>query len=53
MATLPPGVWPDSTVHTHEAARILGVDVRTIERLRARGLGPVRIPAGTHYRRTV
>lgn len=51
--TLPPGIWPDTTVHTHEAARILGVDVRTIERLRARGMGPVQIPNGTYYGRTV
>jgi len=50
---LPPGIWPDTTVHTHEAAQILGVDVRTIERLRARGRSPVQIPAGTYYGRAI
>ena len=53
VAPLPAGIWPDSTVHTHEAAKILGIDVRTIERLRARGMGPVQILSGTYYGRAI
>lgn len=53
LPILLPGIWPDTMVHTHEAARILGVDVRTIERLRTLGMGPVQIPSGTFWGRVV
>ena len=53
VAPLPPGIWPESTIHTHEAAQILGVDVRTIERLRARGMSPVQIASGTYHGRAI
>lgn len=53
LATLPPGIWPSSTVNTREVAKILGVDVRSLERQRARGTGPVQVPGGARYMRTV
>ena len=53
VGPLPPGIWPDTTVTSPEAARILGVDIRSLERQRANGNGPVQVPSGAFYGRTI
>lgn len=54
LPVLPPGIWPDTLIiHTGEAARILGVDVRSLERQRAGGTGPALVPGGAFYGRTL